>query len=402
MDSVNVTAVLKPGRDKPLRNRHPWVFSGAIASLEGQEPEPGQLIDVVDDKKAWLARGYYNPRSQIRVRVLTWEPGRPIDRSFWHERIERAVSLRRLLCLEPDTNAYRLVNAESDGLPGLILDRYDDYIVIQCLTAGIDKHKKDLVSIIDELLAPAGIVERSDATVRKKEGLKKESGVRLGTAPPSSLPVLENGLTLTADLYRGHKSGLYLDQRDNRALLGQPRFVADKQVLNVFAYTGAFSLYAARGGAKKITNVEQSAAFLEMATANLSLNGFDRKDDLYIAGDAFQVLRQLRDQGHAYDVVILDPPKFASSQRDIPAASRGYKDLNMLALRLLRPNGILATFSCSGRITLDLFQKIVFAAAIDSGRQVQIIRHLFQGPDHPISVTFPESAYLKGFLCRVV
>lgn len=402
MDSPVSSITLKPGRDKPVRNRHPWVFSGAIAAVRGPEPLPGQLVDVLDNEEHWLARGYYNPRSQIRVRLLSWQAGLPIDRAFWTARIEEALALRRTLALGPETNAYRLINAESDGLPGLIVDKYDDHLVVQCLTAGIDSRKSELVHILGELLAPTGVFERSDASVRKKEGLRKESGLRLGSPPPASLIIVENGLLMEADLYQGHKSGLYLDQRENRAVIGQPRFADGRHVLNVFSYTGAFSLYMARGGASTITNIEQSTAFLASARTNMRLNRFERPDDEYLSGDAFQIMRRLRDEGKTYDLIILDPPKFASSQKDVRAASRGYKDLNLQALYLLRPEGILATFSCSGRIDLDLFQKILFAAAVDSGRNVQILRYLSQGSDHPVAVNFPESAYLKGFLCRVI
>jgi 23S rRNA (cytosine1962-C5)-methyltransferase len=395
------SVILKPGRDKPVRNRHPWVFSGAISTIEGPFVQPGELVDILDHQRQWLALGYYNPKSQIRSRILTWDADSPIDLSFWAKRISTAVALRRALRLEPETNAYRLINAESDGLPGLVIDKYDDYLVAQCLTAGIDSRKSEIASILDELLTPAGIVERSDAKVRAKEGLRRQSGLLSGALPPSGMVVRENGLKMSADLMSGHKSGLYLDQRENRAIVGQPEFTGGRRVLNVFAYTGAFSLYAAQAGASSITNVEQSAHFLETAKENLRLNGFDRPSDEYLAGDAFQVLRQLRDTGETYDVVILDPPKFAASQKDVMAASRGYKDLNLLALQILKSEGFLATFSCSGRIDLDLFQKILFAAAIDAGREVQILRYLRQGPDHPVSLNFPESAYLKGFLCRV-
>ncbi|MGD8857946.1 MAG: class I SAM-dependent rRNA methyltransferase [Chloroflexota bacterium] len=402
MDRLPTALILKPGRDKPVRNRHPWIFSGAIAALEGPEPKPGGLVDILDDQRQWLARGYYNRHSQIRARVLSWSAPQPIDRAFWSSKIRQALALRRSLALEPETNAYRLVNAESDGLPGLIVDKYADFLVIQCLTAGIDSRKSELISILGDLLKPAGVIERSDASVRKKEGLRKESGLRFGVPPPTPLTVMENGIIMQADLHQGHKSGLYLDQRENRSHVGQSRVVGGRDVLNVFAYTGAFGLYAARAGASTITNIEQSADFLETARLNMSLNGYERNQDSYLSGDAFQLLRQLRESGESYDVVILDPPKFASSRKDVLAASRGYKDLNFQALHLLRPEGILATFSCSGHIDLDLFQKILFAAAVDAGRDVQILRYLTQGPDHPIAVNFPESAYLKGFLCRVL
>jgi 23S rRNA (cytosine1962-C5)-methyltransferase len=402
MESPLPTVILKPGRDKPLRNKHPWIFSGAIASVSGTQPEPGQLVNIVDSHHNWLAQGYFNAHSQITARALTWDRSITIDQAFWYERIERAIQLRDSLQLEPETNAYRLINAESDGLPGLIVDKYGDYLVLQCLTAGIDRQKPGLIQILGELLDPAGIIERSDVGVRKKEGLRKESGLCYGSAPPTALIVSENGVQMQADLFKGHKTGLYLDQRENRAIVSQPRFVSGRDVLNVFSYTGAFALAMAKSGAATITNIEQSADFLETIVTNLGLNDLDGREDIYIVGDAFQILRQLRASQSSYDVILLDPPKFASSQKDVKTASRGYKDLNMQALHLLRPGGFLATFSCSGRIDLVLFQKILFAAAVDAKREVQIIQYLSQGADHPILVTFPESAYLKGFLCRVI
>lgn len=401
MDLPAAIVILKKGRDKPIRNRHPWVFSGAIAKIDGS-PEAGQIVEILDSEGQWLARAYYNPRSQIRARILTWEAGESIDSNYWLGRIKKAIEFRSLLKLEPETTAYRLVNAEADGVPGLIVDKYGDYLVLQCLTAGIDSRKDEFIALLVGLFQPAGIVERSDAGVRKKEGLRRESGIRYGQAPPERLRVSENSILMQADLLHGHKSGLYLDQRENRAIVGRPRYVTGRDVLNVFAYTGGFGLYAAAGGASTITNIEQSAALLGEIATNLELNGLTRDMDEYLNGDAFQVLRQLRENERSFDTVILDPPKFASSQKDVLAASRGYKDLNLQALHLLRPNGYLATFSCSGRIDLGLFQKILFAAAVDSGRDVQILRYLGQGADHPILASFPESAYLKGFLCRVL
>ena len=402
MDLPVASLILKKNRDKPIRNRHPWVFSGAISKVEDPIAKPGQLVDIFDDDGDWLARGYYNPNSQIRARILTWQAAESIDRHFWSGRVAQASRLRQLLDLEPDTTAYRLINAEADGLPGLIVDKYGDYLVVQCLTAGIDRRKEQLVELLVELLNPIGIVERSDAGVRKKEGLPRASGILYGSGPSSQLVISENGLQMHADLYQGHKTGLYLDQRDNRALIGHPRYVAGRDVLNVFSYTGGFAIYAARAEAATISNIESSARVLEIAQANMRLNNHIRPQDAYLVGDAFQILRKLRKENTSYDVIILDPPKFAKSRQDVAAASRGYKDLNLQAMHLLRPGGLLATFSCSGLITLDLFQKFLFAAAIDSGRTVHIVRYLSQAADHPISVTFPESAYLKGFLCRVL
>jgi 23S rRNA (cytosine1962-C5)-methyltransferase len=400
MTSPTTILQLKKGREKPVLNRHPWVFSGAIQQVKGQ-PEPGDLVDIVSAKGEWLGRSYYNPHSQIRARILTWDENQPIDEDFWRSKIEQAINGRTALQLEPATTAYRLINAESDGLPGLVVDKYGDYLVLQCLTMGIDSRKEMLIDLLDNHLQPAAIIERSDVSVRAKEGLTENTAVHRGPRPPDELIVLENNHQFAVNLLEGHKTGLYLDQRDNRTAVCQPQHIAGKNVLNLFAYTGGFAIYAAATGAGQITNVDSSADLLTQAEQNIHLNGHERPQDEYIVADAFQLLRHYRDTGQTFDVIILDPPKFAHSRRDIKAATRGYKDLNWLAMRLLTPGGLLATFSCSGLISLDLFQKVLFGAAVDANRDVQIIQTLTQSADHPILLTFPESAYLKGFLARV-
>ncbi|HSM58970.1 MAG TPA: class I SAM-dependent rRNA methyltransferase [Candidatus Sulfomarinibacteraceae bacterium] len=401
MGAVSGAIYLKPGREKPVANGHPWIFSGAVRRV-ADDPEPGSLVDVYASDESWLAQAYYNPHSQIRARVLSRDADDVIDEAWWRRRLQRAISLRQRLDLEPATTAYRLVNAEADRLPGLVVDRYGDFLVVQALTTGIERRKSLLVELLKELLQPVGIVERSDVDVRKKEGLKQASGLLAGEAPPTDLLVLENSLSFSADLLHGHKTGLYLDQRENRALLGQPRFVQDREVLNVFSYTGGFALFAASGGARRIANIDSSADALQQARENVQRRFTKRGQDEYVEADAFQQLRRYRDSGRHFDVVILDPPKFAHSKRDVHSATRGYKDLNWLAFRLLRPGGILATFSCSGLVSADLFQKVVFSAVIDAGRDAQIIHYLTQAADHPVLLTFPESAYLKGFLLRVI
>jgi 23S rRNA (cytosine1962-C5)-methyltransferase len=258
-----------------------------------------------------------------------------------------------------------------------------------------------LASLLAEAVQPDAILERSDVNVRAKEGLPPATGLLWGTAPPGPVTVVENGRSFQIDLQTGHKTGFYLDQRDNRALVGRPEFVREREILNVFAYTGGFAVYAATNGAGPIINVDSSRPALELAEINVALNVGERPSDQYLLGDAFAVLRDYRDNGRLFDMIILDPPKFVHSKRDVNKASRGYKDLNWLAFRLLRPGGLLATFSCSGLVSADLFQKIVFGAAVDARRDVQILHHLNQAPDHPIRLTFPESAYLKGLLCRI-
>lgn len=401
MTDYRGTLQLKRGREKPVENRHPWIFSGAVEAVHG-DPEPGDLVAVVDSRDRWLATAYYNARSQIRARILSWEADDIVDEAWWYARLQAAIGRRLALQLEPDTTAYRLVNAEADFLPGLVVDRYADYLVLQALTMGIERRKAMLASALSELTGAAGIVERSDVDVREKESLPATRGLLAGEQPPPSVEIREHGLRFLVNLMEGHKTGLYLDQRENRALLDQPRFVSGKELLNVFAYTGGFAVHAAAGGAGPITNVDSSVAVLEQAERNLAQNGFDRPGDEYLAGDAFELLRHYRDTGRQFDVIILDPPKFAHSQRDVQPACRGYKDLNWLAFRLLRPGGLLATFSCSGLVDADLFQKVVFGAAVDAGRDAQILFRLGQAPDHPILLTFPESAYLKGLLLRVV
>jgi 23S rRNA (cytosine1962-C5)-methyltransferase len=400
MSGSRAQLILKPGRERPLLNGHPWLFSGAIGTTRG-EPQPGDVVEVLAADGRWLALAHYNPHSQIRGRVLSRQAGEAINETFWRERLARAMAARAALALDPDTTAYRLVNAEADGLPGLVVDRYGDYLVIQCLTLAVDRLKDTWVGLLRELLTPAAIVERSDVAVRQKEGLEETKGVLLGPPPPAELTIRENNHLFGVGLLEGHKTGLYLDQRANRQKVCQPAHVAGKEVLNAFAYTGGFAVYAAAAGAGPIINVDSSVAALEGAERNIALNGLERPQDEYIAGDAFQVLRYYRDTNRLFDVVILDPPKFAHSQGDVDRACRGYKDLNWLALRLLRPGGLLATFSCSGLVTADLFQKVLWGAAVDAGRELQVIEHLGQSADHPVLITFPESAYLKGILGRV-
>lgn len=400
MEIITARLILKAKRQKPVLNRHPWVFSGAMARIEGS-PAVGDLVQVCDVNGRFLANAYYNPQSQIQARILSWDKNRPIDTDFWQQKLKRAVNGRFQLALEPATNAYRLVNAEADGLPGLIVDKYGDYLVLQSLTAGIERHKALLVDLLVELCQPAGIIERSDVSVRRKEGLAEVKGLLWGSLPPDDFFIVENGHKFFVDLLTGHKTGLYLDQRENRANITKPHFVAAKNVLNLFAYTGGFAVEAAASGASHIVNIDSSIPALETAERNMALNGLQRPSDEYIAADAFEILRHYRDNEQKFDMVILDPPKFVNSKRDLDKAARGYKDLNWLALRLLNPGGLLATFSCSGLVSSDLFQKIVFGAAVDAQRDVQILGYLGQAADHPILLSFPESAYLKGLLCRV-
>jgi 23S rRNA (cytosine1962-C5)-methyltransferase len=395
---------LKPKREKPILNGHPWIFSGAIAAVEG-EARDGGLVEVTDSRGRYLATGYLNRRSQIAVRLLSWERGEPIDRSFWRGRLQRASAGRSNLAADTTISAFRLVHAEADGLPGLVIDRYGDWLVVQCLTLGMARQRDAIIELLAEpstyspqgTWVPVGIYGRDDARVRRKEGLPLETGPLWGDEPPDLVEIVEYGRRFVVDLKHGHKTGFYLDQRENR--LRAADYFCGADVLNGFSYTGAFGIYAGLAGAASVENVDSSMDALVLAEQNLALNQCAPQE--LIAGDLFEVLRDYRAEGRRFDLVILDPPKFASSRATVMDASRGYKDLNLLAMQVLRPDGILVTFSCSGLVSGDLFQKIVFGASVDARRDVQILERLAQGPDHPVLLTFPESGYLKGLICRV-
>jgi len=387
---------LKPGRERSLQRLHPWVFSGAIARAINT-PQPGTIVDVLNAGGERVARGYYNPKSSITVRIMAWGKT-DVTLDFIRDRMARAIRRRASLAADRRTTAYRLIYAESDGLPGLIVDRYGDWLVLQSLTLGMDTLKPQIVDLLMELVGPKGVYERSDVDVRQQEGLPGVTGSLAGADPPESLVVLENGYRFRVDLRSGHKTGFYLDQRENRRKVG--RYCGGAEVLNAFSYTGAFAVYAGAHGARQITNLDSSADALRLGDENLRLNdcpcGVENID-----ADAFRQLRRFRDEARTFDLIILDPPKFAFSRAQIASASRGYKDINLLAMRLLRPGGTLCTFSCSGAIDDALFQKILFGASLDANREVRIIERLSQGPDHPVLLTFPESAYLKGFVCHL-
>ena len=391
--------VLLPGKDKPVRQHHPWVFSGAIARVEGA-PAPGDIVDVLDAQGNWLARGYYNPRSQIVVRLLAWDAAEAIDDAFWRGRLTAAADMRSSLGVPRETNAYRLAFAESDGLPGLIVDRYSDWLVVQFLTAGVEMRRDVLLDLLGDLFSPSGIVERSDVAVRRQEGLSLRSGPARGDAPPEEIVIEEHGHRFPVSLLAGQKTGFYLDQRDNRQRVAT--YAAGRTVLNAFSFTGAFGIYALAAGAHHVTNVDTSLEALQGSEQALRLNGLDPdRQAEAVLGDVFQVLRGFREEGRKFDLVILDPPKFAARRSEVPGATRGYKDINWLALQLLAPGGILATFSCSGLVSPELFQKVVFGAGVDAGRDVQMLERLWQARDHPVLLSFPESAYLKGVLARI-
>lgn len=394
---MHPSVYLVKGREKSLRRNHPWIFSRGIARIEGN-PTLGQTVDIYCHQGQWLARGAFSPHSQIRVRVWTFEQ-EDIDVEFFKKRLQQAQALRDTLAARDDLTAYRLIAAESDGLPGITIDRYDNYLVCQLLSAGAEAQKQPLIDALVALYPNCNIYERSDVSVRKKEGLKERTGVLHGEAPPKSVIIKENGLLIHVDIAKGHKTGFYLDQRDSRK--AAMKYVNEKRVLNCFSYTGAFGLYALRNKAAEVINVDVSDPALETAKANATLNGFDHSNVQFVNADVFKLLREYRENGEKFDVVIMDPPKFAESKSQLMGACRGYKDINMLAMQILKPGGILLTYSCSGLMDNGLFQKIIADAALDAKRSVQFIERFQQAADHPVDTAYPEGFYLKGFACLV-
>lgn len=404
------SVIVRKGREKPIIQQHPWIFSGAIAHAE--DAAPGDIVTVRATDGKFLARGYWNPRSQIQVRILTWED-EPINEAWWRRKLQRAIDGRGIqqTAFERGDNphaAFRLVNAENDYLPGLIVDRYDRWLVIQALTLGVDTRKPLIARLLAEILRPMGIYERSDVDVREKEGLQPVTGPLWGVQPPQRIPVREGPVEVLADVHKGHKTGLYLDQRPNRQLLYNllaEDFDGPCRLLNLFSYTGGFALQALAAGGVHAICVDSSGEALQIAEENFRRNDFhlSKHGESYelVEADSFTYLRDALARSDQFDIIVLDPPKFAHTKQQIERAARGYKDLNLNAFRLIKPGGYLLTFSCSGAIDADLFQKIVFGALADSRRQAQILRHLGPGEDHPIALTFPEGAYLKGLLLRV-
>ena len=389
---------MKQGRERSLLRRHPWVFSGAIEHIKGN-PSAGATVEVYAHAGKFLARGAYSPASQIRVRIWTFDEGEGIDEFYFQRRLETALAQRHTLRIPSQTNAYRLISAESDGLPGLIVDRYGEFLVCQFLSAGVELWKQAIVNRLAKIDGVQGIYERSDVEVRKKEGLRQTRGALWGQEPPDLVEIDELGLKFLVDIRQGHKTGFYLDQRINRRLVREHS--TGKEVLNCFAYTGGFGLSALQGDASLVTNVEDVAGLIELTEKNLALNGFEANRCTNIKADVFRLLRQYQEQDRSFDLIVLDPPKFAESQGHLQRASRGYKDINRLAFKLLRPGGLLFTFSCSGLMKPELFQKIIADAAIDAGREGQILQWLGQAPDHPVMLQIPESHYLKGLLVTV-
>jgi len=388
--------ILKKGREKPVLKRHPWIFSGAVDRIEG-DPVSGEPIEVHDSRGEFLAWGAFSPQSQIRVRIWNWDPQLEISPDFLYKRISDSLAHRRKIGF--DFPMLRLVHAESDGIPGLIVDKYEEILVVQFLSAGVEYWKNEITKSLVEQTGAKTIFERSDGQVRSLEGLPKSTGVLHGTEPKDPIIIEEDGVKTFIDIRKGHKTGYYLDQRENRKKIAA--LCRDKTVLDCFCYSGGFSIRSLMEGAKSVTLVDESKNALELAIKNAALNNLNEEKITTQQGDVFQVLRKYRDQAAKFDVIILDPPKFAPTASFADKAARGYKDINLLAFKLLNPGGLLATFSCSGGITRELFLRILSGAALDAGVNARIQESMGQSADHSINLSFPEGIYLKGFGIRV-
>jgi 23S rRNA (cytosine1962-C5)-methyltransferase len=385
--------LLKKGREKSLKRRHPWIFSGAVEKAAGKG---GETVDVLDATKKFLARAAYSPKSQIRARVWTFDQAEEVDAVFFRNRIQKALALREALSAAKHANALRLIHGESDGLPGLVVDRYADVLVAQFLAAGVERWRDPILDLLMELTGCAAIYERSDAEVRKLEDLAPRVGFARGNRNASRCPIIEYGLNFRVDVEQGQKTGFFLDQRENRQRVRA--LAAGREVLDGFCYTGGFSIAALAGGAKRVTAIESSAAALEVAKDNLAANPLDASKAEFVQADVFSKLRTLRDQNAKFGLIVLDPPKFAPTAAQVKNAARAYKDINLWALKLLAPGGLLATFSCSGAVSAELFQSIVAGAALDAGADAKIIERFTAAADHPVALDFPEGEYLKGLL----
>lgn len=391
--------ILHESRDKSLKRKHPWIFSKAIKEVVN-EPNNGADINIYDCNNNFLAVAAYSPNSQIRARVWSFNKDEKIDKDFFKAKILKAYEARKLMLEVTAMSACRIIAAESDSIPGLIVDMYNNYLVLEVLSAGTEFHLKEIVAALRDVFPEHNIYERSDVEVRKKEGLELRKGVIFGENPPTEIEITENeNMKLLVDIENGHKTGYYLDQRDNRAALA--KYCKGKSVLNCFSYTGGFSLYALKGRALKVANVDVSQRALDTAKRNIVLNHLDPGRVKFIKEDVFKFLRNEKAKNSKYDVIVLDPPKFAESRGQLDKACRGYKDINMLAASIITPGGYLMTYSCSGHMTPDLFQKVVADAILDANREGQIVEYLQQASDHPISTAYPEGLYLKGLVVRI-
>jgi len=394
-----VDVILKKGKEKAALQRHPWIFSGALDKVKGS-PANGEVVKVLAADKSFLAYGYYNDKSRVAVRMLEWDESNTIDHDWYQQKIRTAIASRAHVLRNEDTNTCRLVFSEADFLPGLIVDRYADFLSLQILSAGIENAKEEIISILRAELQPKGIFDKSDATARTHEDLEVNNGLLWGENPPEFLEVKENGIRYHINIAGGQKSGFYCDQRDNRQILAD--YANGKSVLDCFSYSGGFSLNSLKNGASHVTSVDSSALALETLQQNIGLNGFEVERNTVIQSDVNKQLRAFKEEGKKFDIIVLDPPKYAPSRSALDRAARAYKDLNRLGMGLLESGGLLATFSCSGAVDIETFKQIIAWAALDAGKEVQIVKQFSQPEDHPVRISFPEGEYLKGLLIRVL
>ena len=385
--------ILASGRQRSLLRRHPWIYANGVRRVEGN-PGPGELVRVCASDGAFLAWAAYSPASLIRARAWSFDETETIDAAWIEARL--AEALARRTSLSRVTDGVRLVFGEADRLPGLVVDRYADHLVVQFFAPGVETWRDTVVDALQRLTGCAEVYERSDAAAREREGLPMREGVLAGSVPPPEVGIVENGVRYAVDIAGGHKTGFYLDQRDNRALVSG--FAEGRRVLNCFCYTGGFTLAALAGGARSALSIDSSAPALTTARRNQALNGLSAADCEWREANVFDALKALLAEGRQFELIVLDPPKFAPSSRHVDRAARAYKEINLKAMRLLAPGGLLFTFSCSGAIDVGLFQKIVAGAVFDAGVELQMLRRLQAGIDHPMLMTHPEGEYLKGLM----
>jgi len=390
---------LNKGKDKAAWQLHPWIFSGAIKSLS-DKIDDGEVVGVYNVEREFIAYGLFHNSSRVAIRLLEWNPQVVIDADWWRTRIRKAVGARQHLLTDGETNTVRLVFAEADFLPGLIVDKYADFISIQVHSVGVERVKEIIIAELNALLKPKGIYERSDLKSREHEGLPDTNGLLSGELPPEFVDVIENGIHYKVNIIDGQKSGFYCDQRENRLLAAQ--YAVGKRVLDCFCYSGGFTLNSLKAGASQVISVDSSALAIETLEKNVTENGFGAGRHQAILSDVNKQLRKFIDAGEKFDVIVLDPPKYAPSRSALERASRAYKDLNRRGLMLLQSGGLLATFSCSGAMDMDTFKQVLAWAALDAGKEIQFIRQFHQPEDHPVRASFPEGEYLKGLLVRVL
>ncbi|MDB5008851.1 MAG: pseudouridine synthase [Mucilaginibacter sp.] len=394
-----IDVILKKGKEKAVLQRHPWVFSGAIERVKGK-PANGDIVRLVDAKGAFMACGFYNDQSRVAVRLLEWDENVVVDENWFREKVALAVANRSNILADGNTNTCRLIFSESDYLPGLIVDKYAGHLAVQVLTSGIQNMLPVIIDELQRLLQPESIFDKSDASSRDHEGLETQNVVLAGNHPPDRVEVKENGIRYNINIAEGQKSGFYCDQRDNRKIVAS--HAKGKKVLDCFCYTGGFTLNCLENGAASVTLVDSSVPAIDTLKENIVLNGFDTAKISAIPSDVNKQLRKFKEDAELFDLIVLDPPKYAPSRSALDKASRAYKDLNRLAMLLLTPGGLLATYSCSGAMNMETFKQVIAWAALDAGKKVQFIHQFCQPDDHPVRASFPEGEYLKGLLCRVI